>query len=76
LYLLLLRLLCTIVTEMLLVAAKNGKNGNTQSVEALNTVVILPSITNEEETEQGNAGAARSRSRMIRRHIEKGTLMF
>jgi hypothetical protein len=65
-----------IVTEMLLVAAKYGKNGNTQTVEALNTEVILPSITIEEETEQGNAGAARSRSRMAKRHMQKGTLMF
>ncbi len=64
-----------IVTEMMLVAAKYGKNGNTQSVEALNTVVILPSITNDEETEQGDAGAARSRSRTTTRHIEKSTLI-
>jgi hypothetical protein len=70
-----------IVTEILPVAAKYGKNGNTQSVETLNTAVILPSITNEEEIEQGpgdaGAAAARSRSRTTRRHIQKGrTLMF
>jgi hypothetical protein len=70
-----------IVTEILPVAAKYEKNGNTQSVETLNTAVILPPITNEEEIEQGDAGAAaaaaRSRSRTTRRHMQKGrTLMF